>query len=79
MIRLTVREDRCKACGLCIGHCPKKNLRPSAAMNEAGYHPVEQVDPKECTGCGICAVMCPDVCFTIEKVTLVGERKEVKQ
>lgn len=73
MIKLTIRRERCKNCGLCIKHCPKSNLKPSRAFNEAGYHPVEQGAPEECTGCGICALMCPDVCFEIHRVEEVAE------
>ncbi|MCE5240645.1 ferredoxin family protein [bacterium] len=65
MNKLTINSERCKACGLCIAHCPKKLLEPSPALNEAGYHPTVQKEPEACTGCAICALMCPDVCFTI--------------
>jgi len=68
MIKLTIHSERCKACGLCIAHCPKQLLRPSERTNEAGYHPTEQSQPEDCTGCAICALMCPDVCFTIVRV-----------
>jgi len=65
MIKLTIKGERCKACGLCIAHCPKQLLRPAEKLNEAGYHNTVQDRPEECSGCGICALMCPDVCFTI--------------
>lgn len=68
MIRLYINAERCKACGLCIAHCPKQLLQPSPEMNKAGYHPVVQAEPEKCTGCALCAVMCPDVCFTIHMV-----------
>lgn len=68
MIRITIRSERCKACGLCEAHCPKQLLHPSAEMNTAGYHPIERAETEECSGCGICALMCPDICFTIQKL-----------
>jgi 2-oxoglutarate ferredoxin oxidoreductase subunit delta len=38
----------------------------SAALNAKGYHPVELIDPQDnCTGCGLCAVICPDVVFKV--------------
>ena len=67
MIRVTIHHERCKACGLCVAHCPKKLLQAGAEMNEGGYHPVVQSDPEQCTGCAICALVCPDVCVTIVK------------
>jgi 2-oxoglutarate ferredoxin oxidoreductase subunit delta len=67
MIRLTIHSERCKACGLCVPHCPQNLLELGGQINEAGHHPVVQHDPEECTGCAICALMCPDICFTIVK------------
>jgi 2-oxoglutarate ferredoxin oxidoreductase subunit delta len=34
-------------------------------FNAIGYRPVEVTDPEACTGCEICAVICPDVVFTV--------------
>jgi 2-oxoglutarate ferredoxin oxidoreductase subunit delta len=35
-------------------------------LNAKGYHPAILVDPDElCTGCAVCAVICPDVCITV--------------
>ena len=32
---------------------------------DKGYHPAHCTDQGECTGCGTCAVMCPDVAITV--------------
>jgi 2-oxoglutarate ferredoxin oxidoreductase subunit delta len=35
-------------------------------FNARGYRPVELIDPNEqCTGCTLCALMCPDVVLTV--------------
>lgn len=68
MIKFVLRRERCKACGLCVKHCPKDTLREGADLNVLGYHAVEQVAPEKCNGCGLCAAMCPDVCIDIYKV-----------
>jgi 2-oxoglutarate ferredoxin oxidoreductase subunit delta len=73
MIKVIINQERCKACGLCVAHCPKQLLQAGSAMNEAGHHPVVQNEPEECTGCAICALMCPDVCFTIYKTNERGQ------
>ena len=46
-------------------HCPEGNLRHAEGINAQGYHPAEQVDPEKCTGCGQCALVCPDVCIEV--------------
>jgi len=68
MIKLIIHQERCKACGLCLAHCPKDNLKTSDEMNDAGYHFVAQCDGEACTGCGLCALMCPDVAIEIYRV-----------
>ncbi|HEY6009471.1 MAG TPA: 4Fe-4S binding protein [Geobacteraceae bacterium] len=67
MPKLEIREDRCKACGLCVEFCPQGCLAPTDRFNAQGYHPVTCVKPEECTGCAICARMCPDVVITVKK------------
>lgn len=68
MIKLTIRVDRCKGCGLCVHACPKKILRISPdVINTKGHHPAELTDPDACVGCASCATMCPDCVIKIEK------------
>lgn len=59
-----VKTERCKACGLCIQHCPKKCIQFADTLNAAGYHPVE-VDEETCIACGSCYIMCPDGVYEI--------------
>ena len=68
--RVTVDEQRCKGCALCIGACPPGVLVVAAdRLNARGYHPAQLVDLEgRCTGCGLCAVMCPDVCLTVYRL-----------
>jgi 2-oxoglutarate ferredoxin oxidoreductase subunit delta len=66
MPELSIREERCKACGLCVEFCPKNCLELTDRFNAQGYNPVGLKLPEECTGCAICARMCPDV--AIEEV-----------
>ena len=68
MAKLTISEDVCKGCGLCVNVCPKGILRLHATkLNVKGYHPVEITDQSQCIGCASCARMCPDVVFTVER------------
>lgn len=68
MVRLTINEEVCKGCGLCVRACPKKILELSKTMiNAKGYRPAEVTDMEACIGCTSCARTCPDVAIRIEK------------
>ena len=65
--RVTVREEYCKSCELCVAACPKKILRVSDHINPKGHRPVEQFDGEQCIGCAMCAIMCPEVALSVYK------------
>ena len=65
---VTIHEDVCKGCGLCVHACPKGVLAMSKdKLNQKGYNPAEVADAEACIGCAMCAVMCPDVAIKVEK------------
>ena len=41
---ITIDKDRCKACYLCTGVCPKKLIKISEDTNSLGNHVVEFCD-----------------------------------
>jgi len=66
MPKITIREERCKGCELCVDACPKKILKLAEdKINAKGYHPVSMTDESKCTQCAACATMCPDVVITV--------------
>ena len=68
MAKLTIREDRCKGCGLCIEVCPRKILKLSETkFNAKGYNALECTDLEQCISCAMCAIMCPDVVIKVER------------
>jgi 2-oxoglutarate ferredoxin oxidoreductase subunit delta len=62
---IRVNQNLCKACELCIDACPQEVI----ALNQAvitphGYHPAYLIK-EGCTGCGIRAIICPEVAITV--------------
>ena len=64
--KVTVNQERCKECGLCAFHCPKKAISFSVPLNNGGYHHAI-VDDEKCIGCGICYTTCPDGVYEIRE------------
>lgn len=68
MIKISINEERCKGCGLCVRACPKQIVALSkTTLNSKGYYPAEVTDMEACIGCASCARTCPDAVITIEK------------
>ena len=56
---VTIHADLCKACGLCIEHCPKHVLQRGTRINALGYEATEYAGDG-CVGCGTCFYVCPE-------------------
>ena len=68
MVTVTIDQELCKGCGLCVRACPKKIIELSKSkLNAKGYHPAEVTDMASCVGCASCACTCPDVVIRIVK------------
>jgi len=66
---VTFDENRCKGCGLCVNVCPVHILElDQTKVNAIGYHPSHSFAPEKCIACASCALMCPDVVITVERV-----------
>ncbi len=64
---ITINEEMCQGCGLCVEICPRKILAlDESKINDRGHTPVMITDKNVCTGCSLCAVMCPDCVIEIE-------------
>ncbi len=66
-VTITIDEEICKGCGLCVSVCPRKSMRLTDHINSRGFHPARLLDPENCTACAQCAIICPDACITIRK------------
>lgn len=61
MGKIIINENYCKGCLLCTTACAKKLLRAGEAFTKSGYAAVAYCgEPGECTGCALCAWLCPD-------------------
>ena len=64
--RVTVFDNWCKGCGLCIAFCPQEVFEE----NHEGHPDVAH--PELCTACMWCQFHCPDVAIIVERL---DERK----
>jgi 2-oxoglutarate ferredoxin oxidoreductase subunit delta len=60
---ITINEEACKGCSLCIPVCPVGVLALSERFNSKSIHPVELTG--ECVGCELCYLVCPDFVFEV--------------
>ena len=67
---VTIDQELCKGCLLCIPVCPPRVLVMSVEVNRKGYrYPLLQ---EGCTGCELCAKVCPDFCFAVYRESKHG-------
>lgn len=63
--RININKELCKECQLCIQVCPKNLIQLSEEFNSKGYHPIRFSENGECTGCTVCAIMCPEIAIEV--------------
>jgi len=67
VVTITVDKEMCKGCNLCIVSCPKAVLAVSQERGKAGFLVPEATNPKACTKCKNCEVICPDFAIVVEE------------
>ena len=63
--KVQVDANRCKACGFCVEFCPKDCFEAAGGLNPLGYIPMRFREGSDCTACGNCGLMCPDMAIQI--------------
>jgi 2-oxoglutarate ferredoxin oxidoreductase subunit delta len=63
---ISVDEELCKGCGLCIVFCPAKALKRSKKLNKRGVYPPELVHESKCNECRFCELICPDFAINVK-------------
>ncbi len=62
---IVVDENLCKACELCVQACPVHVIElNNDIITPRGFHPA-YLAKDGCTGCGICAIVCPEAAITV--------------
>lgn len=62
---IVVDENLCKACELCVQACPVQVIElNNEIITPRGFHPA-YLAKDGCTGCGICAIVCPEAAITV--------------
>jgi NAD-dependent dihydropyrimidine dehydrogenase PreA subunit len=56
---VTIVDDLCKGCALCVAYCPPGVLSTAPGLNRNGYHPALFAGTG-CTGCAVCFYVCPE-------------------
>ena len=75
--RIEVTDIYCKGCKLCVEACIQGVLDISSTrINIKGYHPAELI-AEGCTGCGICAVICPEAAITVYREILQKVQSDI--
>jgi 2-oxoglutarate ferredoxin oxidoreductase subunit delta len=67
MPKIEINKELCKSCGLCVKECPKKIIHIGSTINSKGYNTAMQTDDNKCTGCKLCAIVCPDSAIAVYK------------
>ncbi|MGC9323558.1 MAG: 4Fe-4S dicluster domain-containing protein [Desulfomonilia bacterium] len=62
--KITIDQNLCKSCELCITVCPDEAIRISEGLNHRGFHPAEYIK-ETCRACTLCAVMCPEIAIEV--------------
>jgi 2-oxoglutarate ferredoxin oxidoreductase subunit delta len=64
---ITIDQERCKGCSLCIEFCPKQAIVLSNTLNLKGYFVATPCEENGCNGCATCALMCPEIAIEVYK------------
>jgi len=67
MAKLVLDGELCKGCLLCTTACEKGLLSKGGEFNSKGYYTAVMEGEGRCSGCALCAEMCPDMAIQVWK------------
>ncbi|MEI6126993.1 MAG: hypothetical protein WCQ99_10630 [Pseudomonadota bacterium] len=63
--KIVINSELCKGCRFCITFCTKGGIALANKLNAKGYCFAEHDEKKGCTGCAVCALMCPEAAIEV--------------
>jgi len=68
VFRVTINEDLCKGCDICVDFCPRNVYESSDRINVRGYYQPIIIAQDDCTGCKLCELLCPEMAIVIKEI-----------
>jgi 2-oxoglutarate ferredoxin oxidoreductase subunit delta len=62
---IVIDKELCKGCGYCVDACQLGLIRIEKKFNKKGFSPASFTQKEKCTGCCMCAQMCPEVAIEV--------------
>ena len=65
--QVTIDQNKCKGCELCVAFCKPGTLHMSHGFNAAGLHFADCRAAQPCLGCKQCVIICPEAAIELER------------
>jgi 2-oxoglutarate ferredoxin oxidoreductase subunit delta len=62
---VVIDSELCKGCGYCVEACHLGLIVIGEKFNQKGFFPAFLAHGEKCTGCCMCAEMCPEVAIEV--------------
>ena len=62
---IVIDRELCKGCGYCVNACQLGLIVIEEKFNKMGVFPAYAVHGEKCTGCCMCAEMCPEIAIEV--------------
>lgn len=63
--KIVIDRELCNGCKYCIISCPKGVIVMNEIFNSKGYFTASPKKMNKCTGCALCAEICPEIAITV--------------